>query len=339
MANKLPEGTNLLIGREYPPADEDKYIQQMITDLQGQLKKLYPEGKTLRQTHPKMHGCVRAEFTILDNLDNDLKVGLFKEPKTYEAYIRFSNASTFIQADSKKDVRGIAIKLTNVPGEKLDDTQSDNNSQDFVMISNDIFFSRNVQEFHKVIHAFTSGKLSLGLFLLNPMHWPIASKLIKSNISCEHPMNIPYWSAVPYMFGKDRAVKYHVSPANDPPVSGSANKDDESYLRTNMVKTLSERDAFFDFFIQFQTDPNLMPVEDPTVRWTSPFIKVATIRIPKQVFDTEEQNHLGDGFSFSPWHSLKEHRPIGGLNRARQKVYYALSSFWHDRNDQYASKQ
>src|SRR5688572_25226080 len=121
---------NLLPGREYPPADEQKYIDQMIADLQMQLKRLYPEGKMLRQAHPKMHGCVKAEFTVPDTLPANLKVGLFGKPGTYDALIRFSNANTEIKHDKGKDVRGMAIKLTDVPGKKADADTEEPFSQD-----------------------------------------------------------------------------------------------------------------------------------------------------------------------------------------------------------------
>ncbi|MGB5687158.1 MAG: hypothetical protein WBM35_15220, partial [Candidatus Electrothrix sp.] len=33
-----------------------------------------------------------------------------------------------------------------------------------------------------------------------------------------------------------------------------------------------------------------------------------------------------EGMSFNPWHALKEHRPISGLNRLRKAVYEASFS-------------
>ncbi len=333
MGDKFSNDMRLLPGCEYPPADEQIYVDRMINDLQHQLKKLYPDGKTLRQAHPKMHGCVKAEFTVLDDLEKDLKVGIFKEPKTYEAYIRFSNANSEIKHDIAKDVRGMAIKLMDVPGPKLSDRPGSEGCQDFILINNEVFLSRNVKEFHKVIHALAMGKLRLAMFLLNPAHFPMLKRLIKSQKMCHHVLDTAYWSTTPYLFGDNMAVKYHAEPANDSTLSGGIAKHDENFLKTNMKATLSEQDVYFDFYVQLQTDPDLMPVEDPTVKWDSPFIKVAKIKIPRQNFDTDERNHMGNDFSFSPWHSLPEHRPIGGLNRARRAVYYALSDFWHSRND------
>ena len=76
-------------------------------------------------------------------------------------------------------------------------------------------------------------------------------------------------------------------------------------------------------------------MEDSKTEWLeseAPFIKVATIRIPKQVFDTPEQNEFCENLSFTPWHSLPEHRPLGGVNRVRRTVYEATSKLRHEMN-------
>ena len=99
-----------------------------------------------------------------------------------------------------------------------------------------------------------------------------------------------------------------------------------------MVKTLHEKEVYFDFYLQFQEDADTMPIEDPTIKWKSEFIKVARIKILKQTFDTEERDRMGEDFSFSPWHTLPQHRPIGGMNRARKMIYESLANFRRIRN-------
>jgi hypothetical protein len=87
--------------------------------------------------------------------------------------------------------------------------------------------------------------------------------------------------------------------------------------------------------VQFQTDAVRMPVEDPSVEWderVSPFVKVATLNIPQQVFDSEAQMNYCENLSFDPWHSLPEHQPIGGVNRIRKVVYERISTLRHTAN-------
>jgi hypothetical protein len=31
--------------------------------------------------------------------------------------------------------------------------------------------------------------------------------------------------------------------------------------------------------------------------------------------------------AFSPWHARPEHRPLGGMNRARKEIYRVMSEF------------
>ena len=103
-----------------------------------------------------------------------------------------------------------------------------------------------------------------------------------------------------------------------------------------MESHLTAHEASFDFMIQFQKNPGRMPVEDAGVEWSekeSPFIKVATLRIPPQAFRTAEREDLVEDMSFSPAHSLIEHRPIGGINRARVVIYRHLSEFRHKQNN------
>jgi glycosyltransferase involved in cell wall biosynthesis len=95
------------------------------------------------------------------------------------------------------------------------------------------------------------------------------------------------------------------------------------YLREAIASQLREREAIFDFRIQLQSDAVKMPIEDPTVEWEevlSPPTKVATITIPMQDINTPERRALDERQSFSPWHSLAAHQPLGGVNRAR-KMY------------------
>jgi hypothetical protein len=118
-------------------------------------------------------------------------------------------------------------------------------------------------------------------------------------------------------------------------VPAPAPSDSMEKLREAMSAHLAGREARFDFLVQVQTDPATMPVENPTIAWdegASPFRKVATLRIPAQTFDTPEQMTFCENLSYTPWHALPEHRPLGGINRARKIVYEAISKRRHELN-------
>jgi len=112
-------------------------------------------------------------------------------------------------------------------------------------------------------------------------------------------------------FATSRASALPASPAAD-------------YLTRNLREHLREAEATFDFKVQLRTDPATMPVENAAVRWdeeAAPFVKVASLRIPKQGFDPELGAALAHTLAFSPAHALVEHRPIGAINRVRMRVY------------------
>ena len=96
----------------------------------------------------------------------------------------------------------------------------------------------------------------------------------------------------------------------------------DDYLRKAMVGALDEGDVELDFRMQLQTDPHLMPIENAGVLWPeklSPRVSVATLRLPRQKFDSPAQMEFAKRLSYNPWHSIAEHRPLGNQSRARQR--------------------
>src|SRR5258708_1635702 len=74
-------------------------------------------------------------------------------PATYGAYVRYSNGSGARQADTKGDVRGIAIKVVGVPGKKIIPGLEDAQTQDFLLIRTPATPFRNADEFIAVVTA------------------------------------------------------------------------------------------------------------------------------------------------------------------------------------------
>ena len=116
-------------------------------------------------------------------------------------------------------------------------------------------------------------------------------------------------------------------------------------MRLALSEYLASHPAEFEILVQKQTDADRMPEDNPTVRWKgSPFVKVATLTIPRQVFwpapgmpkkiqrAAIDVVDLGENISFSPWHGLKDHEPLGDINRARGQIYKELSKYRHTKN-------
>lgn len=313
-------------------ADEAVLTQKLIALVKGKMEKDYATGTMLRDAHPKQHGCLKAEFTVDGNLPPELRIGLFSEARVYPAWIRFSSAAADVQSDAKKDMRGIAIKVMGVEGTKLLDDEPQESTQDFLMISSPVLPIGTLADFTKLVDVAINKHLLW--FFFNPFDLHLrelklaaaASKLQASLLA------LRYWSTTPFALG-NQAVKYSLRPVAGEE-NGRPSKISQNYLREEMVTRLAAQDVVFDFMVQMQSGAK-MPVEDASILWDesdSPFRKVATVRIPQQVFDTAVQDTFGEHLSFTPWHSLPEHRPLGNINRARKEIYRAISKFRHARN-------
>ena len=153
-----------------------------------------------------------------------------------------------------------------------------------------------------------------------------------------NPLGHRFWSCVPYLLGEGQAMMYSFYPRSEvitriPGVPFG--RVPPNYLRDNMIATLAAQDVEFDLLVQVQTDPHRMPIENAAVRWPerlSPFIRAATIHIPKQNIDTPEHVELGKHMSLNPWHCVAAHRPLGNQSRARRRMYAELSRLRQSRN-------
>lgn len=311
---------------EIVPDTEAAAIQTITQVLVGKVRDAaQADPPARRDAHAKAHGVVQAEFRVLDNLPPFLSVGVFAEPRVFPAWIRFSNGMETPGPDADRDGRGMAIKLMGVSG-------SPSTTQDFLMINNPVFFVRDAADYV----SFQTNPIAKFFFPgINPLNFRYHEMGVARDIMMQttlNPLNARYWTMTPYRFG-DVACKFSARPRL--PLSTFVGTDGPNFLRANMTAQLTDNAAAFDFMVQFRTLPDQMPVEDPTVVWdetASPFIPVATITIPKQVFSTPQQDAFAENLSFTPWHCIDAHRPLGGINRIRRVVYDTISQLRHELN-------
>jgi len=302
--------------------DEAATVAAFVDFLKAASLKRYPTGTMQRFNQGRHSGCVTAEFTVLDPLAAPLRVGLFAQPRTYKAWIRFANASS--QTDRDKDVRGMSIKLFDVPGDNLTPAAS---TQDFVLNSHPIMVAPDTREFLELLKAMEAGGFQrVRYFLTHPKSARVGLQA-RQQPSCH--LDIPYWSTTPYLFGPERAVKYFVRPPSGLSAAPPANVTD-TYLHDALRSRLAEGEAQFDFCVQFQVDERRTPIEDAMVEWKesdSAYLPVARIRIPRQNVDATETMQRCEEVAFNPWNCLREHRPLGSMNRARRDIYNAMAAF------------
>jgi hypothetical protein len=311
---------------------ETRLIEEMESILQEKMELDYVEGSTVRDAHPKCLGLAKANFTVVADIPEHLQVGIFKTPKTYKSWIRFSNASGQIKSDKEKDFRGLAIKLLGVTGERFNDNEQQ--TQDFLLMSHPTMPLGTVKLFRDAVYySIKWNPLILIMKLLFTGNAAILKTLKSGKKNDASLFDLNYWSTTPYALGNNK-VKYKIIPTSASKSQLPAKLTDD-YLTKNMNEQLQQESATFDFYIQEFKDEHTTPIEDAAIEWPeqqSPFIKVAQIEIPVQAIDTQERFNLAEIFSFSPANALVEHKPVGGLNRARIRIYNNLSKFRHARN-------
>lgn len=338
---------------EEKPANEDFHIANLVRKLTDKVHADYPMGGARRDAHPKQHGTVYARFEIEPNLDKKLRRGLFQDGQCddYDAIVRFSNQMNEPKPDYEKDVRGIAVKVCGVSGDMFWHDGRQGTTQDFLAISHPVFTTKDVCDFDGLTSAILKGGnrgwWSFVHMIRYCVSWLPNRLYILRNLAAafkrhSNPLQLEYFSTVPYLFGSDQAMKYRFVPTEEAdrkavgelPRKGQAS----NFMQQEMSSILSQRDFCFDFEVQLFLDKEKTPIEDAAKIWPetvdskSTFTKVATLTIPKQNFVSRASLDYGENLTFSPWNCLAAHRPIGGVNRARRVIMREISALRHQMN-------
>jgi len=319
------------IGDEVWTAEQDRQAEIILDDTLEMLKK-DSEGDQFvrRDAHPKTHACVRTKVKIDPSLlPKQNRKGIFEKAASFDGWIRFSNGSSNGEAkpDIDKDVRGMAIKLMNVP-------ETPTGTHDFLLANMKEFFSKNGKDYADLVKTASRGNgWNIAFFALT--HPRSAERLYKARIKMGNPLKQDYHSAVPFLLGT-HSVRYHALPCdpNQDPIPGKDAPRD--YLRQRVAATLKSKSMCFNFYVQLNKDPKVQIVEDPRLSWDeekSPLIKVAQLEIPKQSDVTSpDLINFCENARFNPWHAREENRPMGQINRIRALVYKEISRYRHEKN-------
>ena len=300
------------------PASIDQLVTEMSQRIETITRAEARDGIIPRFNQPKTVACVSAEFRVEEDIPNELKQGIFARPGSYPALLRFANASE--SDDSKKDIRGLSIRVSKVPGAVL---WGEPGLQDFILNSYPALFVATPEEFLAFIRARQEDKKPR--FFLNPFDHHLKSLWIvfKARKKTLSPLDIRYWSTVPFGLGDKQVVKYALTPCSDYTTT-KAVEPGENQLRAALKAHLKQGEGCFRFGVQQRTDPQAMPIEDASVIWdeaVSPFQTVASIHIKDQSFDEPAALAACERSRFNPWQGLPAHRPLGKMNEVRRLVY------------------
>ena len=292
-----------------------------------------------RGTHTK-GVCVRATLEIFDvaktvgdaGLAARLGRGLFAKPGVYQATVRFANAASTIQADSKRDVRALSFAV-DVPAGVVgpDATRLDysmNNAPTFPINDAHAFAAFMRVQGADGFLGHLKALLSLSFKDLKGFF-----QTARRGMRQQRTTPIPYqqtrfWSNVPFLHGPDEAVKYSAIPAPDN--AGQPVGKGPTVLRDELLRHLNQdtEQARFDVAIQLLDTARMTVggqkkdapfwVESASVDWPedqAPFTVVGrlTLQPKSQLSDAECEAWYIDVTKYS----LPDHRPLGSINRAR----------------------
>ena len=341
LAGILAACTDTDVSKEVLRDDEAEQGEATRAAFQ-ELVENYRTTYVARGAHAKAHACLRAYFDVLTDIRSDYRYGVFAEPgRRYKTWVRFSNGHYDLNTsqDYENDARGMALKLMEINGQPLEQSDAGNITQDFLMANTPVFFVRNMPDYN----FFAANPENLKAFFFpdwNPFNWRIRELFAGKRVLSPPPASVldpVYYSITPYKLGP-RNIKFAARPCHQRgdtvPVADEQSGAD--FLREQLQEELGETAACFIFQVQEQrTDKGGMSLDDATGEWSeqdAPFTPLATITIPQQDFSGAEQAEFCENLSFAPWHALPEHRPIGQLNRLRRHAYPASSGYRREQN-------
>src|SRR5262245_39445096 len=97
-------------GREAIPPNEPEAIKWILDRMEEAVNKEYAAGNrpAWRDAHAKAHGCVKADFKVKADIPAELRRGVFAAPRSFTAWIRFSNGHGKPPDDRIRDGRGMS---------------------------------------------------------------------------------------------------------------------------------------------------------------------------------------------------------------------------------------
>lgn len=336
----------------YTPSVEQVQADEAetIAGLEEQFRKILDitsedYGHAVRSVHAKGHGLARGTLRIAEGLPPELAQGLFAVPGEYEAILRFSTNAGDILDDAISLPRGVALKVLNVPGDRLPGSEGDT-TQDFVMANGPAFAAPEPKKFlgNLKMLAATTDKAEGAKKVLSAVLRTFESALeavggqsvmlsTLGGAKPVHPLGATYFSQTPFRYG-DYIAKFQLVPVSaikdfaDETINASGRPD---AIREAMNELLVEQGGTWDLRAQLCADLETMPIEDASVVWdeeASPFRTVATLHVEPQLAwvsgASEEQE---DTLSFAPWHGLAAHQPLGGVNRSRKRAYKVSADY------------
>lgn len=330
-------------------AETERALNETLYEINETVRK--DEGHAYRSVHAKSHGLLFGELQVAAGLPEMLAQGVFATPASYPVVMRLSTVPGDLLEDSVSTPRGLGLKIVGVPGERLPGSEEDV-TQDFLMVNGPVFSAPTAKKFLgtlKLLAASTDKApglkkaLSATLRGLESLIEKAGGESGTLKALGGHPatniLGETFFTQVPMRFGPYMGklqlvpVSPELTALTDAPVELG---ERPNALRDAVVAHFGVHGGTWELRVQLCTDLEKMPIEDASVQWPedlSPYLTVARIVARPQVaWSAARSAAVDDGMSFSPWHGLAAHRPIGSVMRVRKAVYAMASRYRSEHN-------
>ncbi len=343
-------------------AEDERNIRTITDDIKSYITrsdKVSDINYHTRDAHAKGYCALKAKFEILDNLPKEYAQGFYAQSGIHDAVIRFSNGASRVSPDRKLGLaQGLAIKVFDVPGEKLAPGEEDSTTFDFNLINHPVFFCNRIEDYSYISKLFLElpdyaekgarGKAKLAFNWLTNSGSRLPSKeSFKTFKALGGFTMIEPKNTLLYDFHSQGVVRHgdYMAKIRVTPTEGSAQKVTRRELDVNakqeairplIIEEIREHDYQFDVQIQLCRNLKKQPIEEITTEWKesdAPFVTVATLTIPCQDVPDDGNFDIMENLSFTPFRCLAENRPIGNLQQSRLKAYQIASETRHRLND------
>ncbi|WRT70154.1 uncharacterized protein IL334_007148 [Kwoniella shivajii] len=321
------------------PDEDEKILRvgELVHDMQRH--NFDAHQHKFRGTHVKSLAFVKGSLKIKEDIPTYLRHGLFSTPgMKYDVIGRYANEPSFILPDNTSAPRGFSMKVFDVHGERLSSTSDgsmNEGTQDFLFNNAPIVELTDLDTTIEIFELRTK-------YFDNPTQLKIElakrsdrlKQFAPDMLPNEYVVGSTFYSQSSFKFGP-YACKFSLLPISSTQeefINQTIPKDaDTTFHRDHLRSFYSTKSTEYTLRAQFCSDLKNQPVEDASVEWKesyAPWYDLATLSFPPQdTFSDARRVWWEDRIGLSPWDGLKDHRPLGSINRLRHKAYEMSRAF------------
>lgn len=335
------------LSSDEPPsqADEDgfyplekKSYEALSSRVQKAMQLLYQSKTAGRGFHPKIHACLEGSLKV--KTVPGYNFGIFNDPDRppYDVWVRLSNGLPFDLPDQVVDFRGLAIKVRNVSGVQLLKDREKQLIQDFLFLNSPTTVLGDPEEVVQLLETlagvnrpFDPEEITNVLSLISK-NFQLKKIRAAVDVVRQNPKFLKvtslatqtYYSAGPLKLGAD-PVKLVMEPCK-PEIDPLFLPKQKDFLREDLVKRLKTGPMNFCLKVQRKTPKD--DINDGTSVWKGPLSPaIAELTLFRQTFNSPEKDQMCQKMAFTPWNGIKEHEPLGMVQRSRRFLYEASQKF------------